>query len=85
MSIDPAESRITSNPNTVASSYIRGIWFTKTNVVVKCHVTRGANTFFTAAFAAAFVGLAGAVYRLREQIRETKVSPLLEKKDMQDD
>ena len=57
--------------------YISSIWFGKTNGVVDSRALSGAATFFIAAFVAAFVGLAGVVYRLREQIWGTKGSPLL--------
>ena len=83
-SINLAKSGMTSEPNTAACSYINGIQFTKINGIVEIKSNKTA-TFFIFAFMCVFIGMAGIVYKLREQIREAKSSPLLEKEDSQED
>lgn len=75
---------MTSTPNTAACSYINGIQFTKVNGIVEIKSNKVA-TFFVFAFMMVFIGMAGIVYKLRDQIREAKSSPLLEKEDSQED
>jgi len=83
-SINLAKSGMTSTPNTAACSYINGIQFTKVNGIVEIKSNKIA-TFFVFAFMMVFIGMAGIVYKLRDQIREAKSSPLLEKEDSQED
>lgn len=83
-SINVDKSGMTSDPNNAACSYINGIQFTKTNGILEVKSNKTAS-FFIFMFAAAFIGLAGVVYKLRDQIKEAKASPLLEKEDSQED
>lgn len=82
--INVAKAGMTSDPNTAACSYINGIQFTKINGIIEMHSSKTA-TFFIVAFAAMFIGLAGIVYKLQDQIKEAKKSPLLTKEDSQED
>mmetsp|Transcript_47594 Transcript_47594/g.101142 ORF Transcript_47594/g.101142 Transcript_47594/m.101142 type:complete len:430 (-) Transcript_47594:163-1452(-) len=84
-SIDLTSSGMSSDPNTEACSYISGIRFTKLNGIVDTPKASGAATFFVVLFAGVFIGLAGMVYRLREQIKRAGDGPLLEKEDSQED
>ncbi|KAL7536671.1 hypothetical protein ACHAXR_009420 [Thalassiosira sp. AJA248-18] len=83
-SINVNKSGMTSDPNTNACSYINGIKFTKVNGVVEMSTSKAA-TFWIVAFAMVFIGLAGVIYKLREQVEEAKKSPLLTKEDSQED
>lgn len=72
--------------NNEGCSYIGGIKFTKTNGVVEKKMSSGDwATIFIVAFAAAFAGLAGVVYKLRKRMIEANKSPLLEREDSQED
>ena len=75
---------VVTYPNTAACSYINGIQFTKTNGIIEMHSSKTA-TFFIVAFAALFIGLAGVVYKMRDQIMEAKKNPLLTEEDSQED
>lgn len=74
---------MTSDPNNAACSYIHGIKFTKSNGIVEMK-SSATFTAFIVAFAGAFIGLAGIVFKLQKQIKEAKTSPLLEEDSQED-
>lgn len=75
---------ISGEPVTSGCSFINGIQYTRPNGTVAVK-SSGWATFFICAFAGAFIGLAGVVYKLQKQVEAARRTPLLEREDSQED